>query len=178
MFTPRFTAVVVATVIAGFLSVVRAQDIEVEVDPLAYMLKGYSVHGALAEKNLRVDLGVFGIEVPDAIHGNTGMTQFTQGVGLKAQYSFSEDRSGVFVGIGTDYSWTRYGSGGTQTQEAAPSVGVNFGYRFPIGSSGLYVTPWIGLDYTFASKQVAVGTQTFNQSSLRVFPTIHAGWRF
>lgn len=178
MFLSRIGLAVVVSILAGQLSVLRAQDLEIEIDPIAYVLKGFSVHGAVAEQHVRVDLGVFGIEVPDGIHGNDGMTQFTKGVGLKVQYSFSEDRNGAFVGFGTDYSWTTYGAGADEITQSAPSVGINAGYRFTIGSSGLYVTPWIGIDHNFASKEINVETQTFTQSSIRFFPTVHVGWRF
>lgn len=161
-------------------STLRAQTVEVEVDPIAYALKGFSVHGALASENVRVDLGVFGIGVPEGFHGNTGMTQYSKGLGLKAQYFFDAERSGAFVGIGTDYSWSTFGDAATNAEvtQGAPSVGINLGYRFNIGTSGLYIVPWLGLDYTFASKTIDVGTKTFSQSSFRPFPTVHIGWKF
>src|SRR5687767_8761741 len=84
--------------------VVRAEPshfhADMEVDPTAYILDGYSLHVGLGWKRLRVDLGAFAIAVPEAIHGNEGFSSSFDGFGAKLQlFPFGEQRGG-FVGIG------------------------------------------------------------------------------
>lgn len=56
--------------------------------------------------------------------------------------------------------------------------GVRGGYRQPIGGSGLYVVPWVGVSYGFRTEDVVVAGETFESGAWTVFPTVHIGWRF
>src|SRR5688500_19215795 len=82
--------------------VVRAEPshfhADMEVDPTAYVLDGYSLHVGLGWKRLRVDLGAFALAVPAAIHGNDGFSAAFDGFGAKLQYFPLRPQRGLFVG--------------------------------------------------------------------------------
>lgn len=49
--------------------------------------------------------------------------------------------------------------------------------RFNLGA-GFYATPWLGLNYDFKAKDVALGGETFEGSNWLVFPAVHLGRSF
>jgi hypothetical protein len=61
----------------------RKSRFELEIDPIAYVLNGYSVHGIYVFNKTRFDIGVFGIEQPEGFDGNDGFKVKIQGVGAK-----------------------------------------------------------------------------------------------
>jgi hypothetical protein len=61
---------------------------EIEADPIAYGLKGFSGHlgRQVAGGAGRLQIGVLGADVPEAWHGNDGVTQRARGVTATADY--------------------------------------------------------------------------------------------
>jgi hypothetical protein len=55
---------------------------EAEADPTAYALKGFSAHVGhpISDGRLRFQIGAFGAETPEWIHGNSGFTENSRGV--------------------------------------------------------------------------------------------------
>jgi hypothetical protein len=157
----------------------RALGVDIEVDPLAYALGGASVHAGLHIKRVRLDLGVFSLPVPEAIHGNEGFHAQGHGFGLKADWFVKEGNKGLHLGVQTDLTHQ------TVTEEESTetaryrelAVGGRVGYRIQ-HKSGLYVDPWVGLAYrTNTPTELELGDRTFTQSKLMPFPTLHVGWR-
>ncbi|NML21252.1 autotransporter outer membrane beta-barrel domain-containing protein [Pseudoflavitalea sp. G-6-1-2] len=164
--------------------------IELEVDPIAYFLKGYSFHAGYQLNRIRYDVGVFGLETPEAFTSNDDYLEKSNGVGIKADYLLGKKAGGFFVGLEADYTWTKVSikksTVPSQTGEAF-AAGIRGGYRIMFGRSanaqkGFYLTPWIGIDRIFHTKNVhfpAQGTRAkYKQEDWRFFPTIHLGWRF
>jgi hypothetical protein len=156
-----------------------AAQVEVEVDPIAYALNGFSLHVAKVLGSVRVNVGTFGIEVPSSIHGNDGWSERMRGAGVKVDYLGSRI-DGWFVGVDGGYMRNRYALTATGESEARDviGVGVRAGYRLPLGGRGLYVAPWVGLSYEFNGDDVAIDGQSFDRTGVRLFPTVHVGWRF
>lgn len=153
-------------------------QVEVEADPIAYALNGFSLHVASMVGSARVSVGTFGIDVPEWLHGNDGWDASFRGVGVKLDYLGSRV-DGYFVGIDGGYMRMSYGlDGGPAVKRDEIGVGVRGGYRMDIGKSGLYVSPWVGLGYTFRGRDVVIGEERFDHKPITVFPTIHIGWRF
>jgi hypothetical protein len=129
-----------------------AAQIEVEIDPIAYAFNGFSLHLAKVLGSARVNVGTFGIDVPGAFHGNDGWTETMRGAGVKVDYLGSRS-DGFFVGVDGGYMRNRYalvggGDGDAEVRDIV-GVGIRGGYRLPLGGSGLYVAPWVGLSYNF-----------------------------
>jgi hypothetical protein len=166
------------SVIAAFPATATAQ-VEVEVDPIAYALHGYSLHVAKVLGRTRLDVGAFGVEVPSRVHGNEGWTATMRGVGLKWDYVGSSSY-GAFVGVDPGYVQARYTVDATGQSETRGIIGIGIrgGYRLPLGPRGLYVTPWASVSYNLGGDEVRIGNARFARKSVEIFPTIHIGWRF
>jgi hypothetical protein len=153
--------------------------LDVEVDPLAYVLKGYSLHVALGWKRFRVDLGAFAMEVPGEIQGNKDFDVSFTGYGAKLQYfAFAEQHRG-FVGVDANVGRQLLERVGTtmSSRDLRVSLGVNAGWRFMLGQR-LYATTWIGVSYGTKTNDVNLAGATYTTSRINVFPAVHLGYRF
>ena len=154
---------------------------EVEADPTAYALSGYSVHvaDAIFDGKSRLQVGAFAAETPEWIHGNSGWTEKSHGATFKFDYFPLRPLKGLFIGLDSNYARVRYTL--HQTNESVyqnvVGLGPRIGYRFEIGKH-LYISPWVSVDYQFGAKDVTLSGKTFEQGKIAVFPAIHLGWRF
>ena len=150
-----------------------------ETDPLAFALKGYSLHVARESGSYRLSAGVFAADVPEWVHGNEGFESSVRGVGLKLHYYLSPSRSGAFVG--TELSSVRTRIERTDLSQAVSrdslNVGVEAGYRHELGR-GFYVTPWVAVSYDLDAADVPVGDRVFKWRAAGGFAAIHLGYRF
>ncbi len=157
---------------------------ELEADPIAYFLKGYSFHAGYQKKSFRYDAGIFGLDVPKAFSKNSNFCERTKGFGFKIDYVGAEAK-GWFVGVETDYTWIN-ATYKTTNQEANGNelgIGLRGGYRFLFGKPdrlhrGFYLAPWVGLDKVMATSKIAFKEADYKHGTIRIFPTVHAGWRF
>jgi hypothetical protein len=151
---------------------------EVEVDPVAYALSGYSAHVGYRSGALRTDLGLYGAKVPETWHGNTGWTERTRGFGAKIDTVCSG--KGWFAGIEVNYGQTKYTlrDAGESVTRSGVTAGARIGYRFTLGRSHLYIAPWMGLNYNFGELGASIGGTNFKEHRIGLFPTIHLGWAF
>jgi hypothetical protein len=156
---------------------------EIEVDPLAYLLKGYSVHGIYNHNHLRFDLGYFGIEIPGEWIGNENYTIRNTGFGLKINYMLKKV-NGLYSGIDFGYGETTATENESKLQDKGHnlSLGTHLGYRiflFPNQKNalnGLYLTPWAGISYNHVYDKIKF--ENYKNSKLGYFATFHIGYRF
>lgn len=151
---------------------------DVESDPVAFALKGYSAHLGYRFDVFRVSIGTFGADIPEVFHGNEGWSARATGVGAKIEWAGTG--RGLFAGIEANRSRTRFTLLETaeRTARSGSSSGVRVGYRIEFGRAGLYVAPWLGLLYSFGERGVTVADRTFDEKAVLLFPTVHVGWRF
>jgi hypothetical protein len=156
-----------------------AAQMEVEADPFAYALNGFSLHLASVQGSARVSIGTFGIDIPHFFHGNDGWSSSMRGAGLKLDY-LGRRSDGVFAGVDGNYMRMSYSLDATPERSKRDEItlGLRGGYRLPIGGGGLYLAPWVGVGYTFGGGDVTIGDQLFEHRAINVFPTVHVGWRF
>lgn len=155
-----------------------AAQVEVEVDPFAYALGGFSLHVAGFLGSQRFSVGTFGIDVPRFLHGDDDWSVVMRGAGIKWDF-LGADSDGFFLGADANYmrmSYTLDEAARTEKQDEY-TVGLRGGYRWPIGRSRFYLTPWIGVGYS-SGDDVTIEGSTFEHSPINVFPTVHVGWRF
>ncbi len=155
------------------------RGLEVETDPIAWALDGFSLHAATLVGPTRLNVGVFGIEIPTGFHGNDGWTSTMRGAGMKWDW-VGDSSEGLFAGIDGGWMQTRYSldDGGGREERDVFGLGLRGGYRYLLGSRGLYVSPWVSVSYNALGDQVAIGDATFDRSRIIVFPTLHIGWSF
>jgi hypothetical protein len=165
----------------NFLSIAAYAQWEVEADPAAYALSGYSVHiaHAIFDGKSRLQLGAFGAETPEWVHGNPGWTEKSHGVTFKVDYFPLQPLRGLFIGFDGNYARVRYTLQETNEKAYQNIVGLGprIGYRFELGKH-FYISPWVSFDYQVGAKDVKISGKTFEQGKLAIFPAIHLGWRF
>jgi hypothetical protein len=149
---------------------------DLELDPTAYVLGGYSIHAGLAFRYVRLDLGAYAMTVPELVHKNEGFVASFDGYGVKVQVFPFAEQSGAFVGIdgGVTRSLVRLKGTELAARATMVGVGVDAGYRFDL-VGGLYATPWVGVSRSFGAEPVALGGRTFEMSPWVVFPAVHLG---
>ncbi len=158
--------------------------LELEVDPFAYFLKGYSLHLGYSIPFLRFSLGVFGVQQPDFVLKNPDLNVFTSGLDLKTDF-LPQKIKGFLWGVQSTYSTDVISlkAGRLRVKHSGINIGVRGGYRFMLGQvskdyNGLYIVPWIALLYSPDATKIPLGGTLYHQPKLFLFPTIHAGWRF
>jgi hypothetical protein len=152
---------------------------DVEVDPTAYIFNGNSLHVGLGYRRWRLDLGNFGLDLPEFAEPNSGFDASGNGYGLKLQWFPLAEQAGLFVGVEAavarmNISQRSTGVAATQKQF---SSGVNAGYRFSLPAD-FYVTAWAGLSYAVGARDVAFDGADYEMNPWRVFPAVHMGYQF
>lgn len=153
---------------------------DIEIDPAAYALRGYSVHLGLNAGHLRYDLGAYAADVPRWARGNEGFDVSMRGFGIKAQYFFDGERhEGWFVGAGFGPTQERLKNrtAGAQLSRTLYGLGAEAGYRFDLGR-GFYATPWVGFDYMPRARDVDVSGKVYEDKRVMPFAAVHLGYRF
>lgn len=157
---------------------------EIEVDPLAYILKGYSLHAAITYGSFRSSAGVFAIEQPSFFIDNDAFSVYSSGFDIKTDYLFGKI-NGWHSGVQVTYGRENVTLKETQQEQEVwgLSIGIRGGYRFMFGKaanhwSGLYINPWVAFIYSPDPVTITNGSQQYQQSSFSPFPAVHIGWRF
>lgn len=152
--------------------------IALEVDPLAYVMKGHSVHLLYqSQSGFVVDAGAFGLELPEAFEPNDGFRTKFNGYGLKFYY-IGPKQAGFYLGaqVGRSKYTVTQENGGSEQKAWITSAGPLIGYRFRWGP--LYFSPWIGYDFVFDPPELDFGSDKYKFKETNVFPTIHLGIQF
>jgi hypothetical protein len=152
--------------------------LDVEVDPIAYALGGYSVHAGLRYQRLRFDLGAFAAEVPEGMHGQDGFEQYAGGFGVKVDYTPFEALDGLMFGASLNVirEDVRSEASGRAASARRVSVGGRVGYEIDV-AGGFYVLPWFGVDVFFQDRAVTLDGERFDPGQVILFPTVHLGYR-
>ncbi len=157
----------------------RDLHLDVEVDPTAYILSGYSVHVGLGYQRVRLDLGVFAMDLPEMFHGNEGWDASFDGAGAKVQwFPFAEQR-GLWVdaSIGVSRRTATLVETGRSQRDTTLGIGIDAGYRFALPYN-LYVTPWAGISRDLEDTDVMLDGKRFTKSAWTPFAAVHIGYRF
>jgi len=175
------TTLLAAALVTSATSIGSASSIhgDIEVDPTAYVLDGYSLHVGIGYEHLRLDLGNFAMELPQFVHGDDGFNVAFDGYGAKLQYWVRSDQTGLFAGIdaGVVRVHAHLQGSDLSADDTQIGAGVHAGYRLSL-PAGFYATAWLGVGYAFSADNVMLGGKTYDASPFSVFPAIHLGYRF
>ncbi|HYP99885.1 MAG TPA: hypothetical protein VER96_14515 [Polyangiaceae bacterium] len=151
---------------------------DLELDPTAYVLDGFSLHVGLGWDALRIDLGVFGLAVPEFVHRQRDFDVAFDGYGVKAQYFPFAKQRGLFVGVDAAYSRALIRLRGSElaARDNQLALGMNAGVRCYVAGD-FYITPWLGVGHSFGADDVSLGGKTFAANPLLIFPAVHLGYR-
>ena len=155
-------------------------QIDIEVEPIAYILGGAGVTIGYRVGSWRYAIEVYGLNVPERLHGNEGFDAAGLGVELHIEHFF-DDRAGGFH-FGPELALSRldvtHRESGETTGRLNYSVGLRGGYRWYTGVGGLYLNPVGGFMYTLNAADIELADESFETGSLTPFVTVGAGWRF
>lgn len=153
---------------------------DIDIDPIAYTMNGFSIHGGYIMGALRFDLGVYGLDLPEWIHNNDDFKASFVGAGWKIDRFFKGYADGFFAGLegGVAKMNVTHKSSNIEKDQIGYSVGVRTGYRWNTGLGNIFITPWFGLGYNLNPKDVTIEGDTFESARLQPFPTVHIGWKF
>ena len=185
------TLIILIATVASFIyspdSYAQEKEIarlEVEADPLAYVLNGYSVHVGITYGKFRSSIGTFGIKQPSFQLDNEAFSVYSSGFDLKTDYLFGKTK-GFHAGLQLTYGKDKIGLKGSADKENlwGLNIGARGGYRFMFGKAenkyrGFYINPWAALIYSANAKTINRGAEAYKQSSVSIFPAVHVGWRF
>jgi len=152
------------------LSISNASQWAIETDPLAYLFKGYSLHLLHQKDQYCLDIGVFGLTLPnDALNHPTHDVNMN-GFGLKLDYFIEFLSPSLFVGIQEN---------SIQFQQKHEKIwrhdlGVRFGYLGNFGSTSFYWQPWSAWGPTISDDKFSSGTQIPNS----FFMALHLRYHF
>lgn len=158
----------------------EVQRFEVEVEPVAYILNGAGVTGAYQRGRWNYSIEVFGLEIPESLHGDERFGVSTLGAELQAERFFGAPEAGFFAGpeIGVSNLEVTHQASSTRESRMQYSVGLRGGYRWYTGLGDLYLSPVAGLVYTLNSEAIEVEGESFESGSLTPFATVGIGWSF
>lgn len=153
--------------------------VDLEIDPTAYALSGYSLHAGIGYRQLRLDVGAFGMALPAFAVNNDAFDVSFSGFGAKLQYFPLHEQRGGFVGIDAGVLWSVAERTGTTmaARDRQASVGIHAGWRFTFADR-FYATPWLGVSRAFGVDDVMLGGSTYKPDRIQVFPAVHLGVRF
>jgi hypothetical protein len=153
--------------------------VDLEVDPTAYLMSGYSLHVGVGWTHFRLDLGVYGMDIPSFAHGNPGWDVTFDGAGAKLQWFPLAEQRGLFVDISGGLARQRVtlAASGASHRDTDLAAGASAGWRFML-PRGFYASPWAGLNYTFDGADVMLDGERFKTTRLVPFAAVHLGVRF
>ncbi len=176
-----FLTAVILLVAAGPAPAQQApRHLDLEVEPLAYAFGGAGGHVAYQTGSWKYEIEVFGLQIPESLHGNDSFTASPLGAELHFEHFFSEDSGGFYVGpeAGIVRLDLTHQASGTSEQHTRYSIGVRGGYQWYPGLGNLYVSPVIGVSYTLNSEPITIGGDTFESAPVGPWGTVGIGWSF
>lgn len=158
----------------------RNSGFDIDIDPIAYTLNGFSIHGGYTTGAWRFDLGMFGLDIPEWLHGNENFEASFIGAGWKVDRFFKGHADGFFAGIEGNISRmdVTHKASNSDKDQVGTSIGIRGGYRWNPGLGKLFVTPWMSLGYNINSKDIVIEGDSFEATDFQLFPTVHIGWAF
>jgi hypothetical protein len=158
---------------------------EIEIDPIAYLLKGYSLHAIYQPAKFRFDLATYGLQIPGKLQGKEGFNLKMQGFGGKVHYLL-QGTKGFYTGLGIGYSLTEATHKESKVQDKGKFIGIGpeLGYRLFFKKpkdgiyKGLYLQPWISYGYSISLNKIEFEHVNYNQNPWEYFITFHIGYRF
>lgn len=178
-------ALLILLISAAYYSETHAQSpgergFDIDIDPIAFALNGFSIHGGYVTGAYRFDLGIFGLDFPEWIHGNEDFDSSFMGAGWKVDRFFKGYADGFFAGVDGGVTQLRatHTTTGNEKDRLQYMLGVRTGYRWNTGLGNLFVTPWIGFGYVLNADDIEIDGDLYESSAFTPFPTIHVGWKF
>jgi len=165
-------------------------DLRVDVEPAAYVLRGYSVHLRVAtpwHPRLVAGVGAYGFDMPslliDLAPGNRDEAWDVRlSLGTNVFFDY-------FLGAHADHGWLagaqlgvqhyRIRHGGDEQTVVTLLVLARVGYEWHPFAQGFYLFPWLGAAIgPVIGGQTMVGGDTYDVAPVVPYGAVELGWRF
>lgn len=158
----------------------HAGPVDLTVEPLAYVFGGAGGHVAVHVNDWKYEVEVFGLEIPEPLHGNDGFRASPLGGELHVEHFFGDSLHGFYAGpeAGLVRLDVTHRLSGRSERHLRYSVGMRGGYRWYPGLENLYISPVIGVSYTLNGEPITIGNDTFETAPLGPWGTVGLGWSF
>lgn len=162
----------------------QSKCFEMETDPTSFFSNGYNFNFGYSIPHWAVRLVPYKTELPESLHGNTGLKQNMIGVAFDLDYFFNQNNNGLFVGSVVLYSKDELENSNKQKiANDQLSTGFRIGYRImPFKKqreslNGFYITPFIAPFYTSAADVVFTNGNSFEYKQFQFWGGVHLGYR-
>ena len=166
--------------------------LSVEIDPLSFILKGYSFHmkyQPMFSERVLIGIGTYGLDVPEWVV-NSDKDNRDKGWDVRIRRSFFVN--GEYFPKKANYGWFIGEQIGLQSfrvsnrSEVLGSSDFNTillmtyaGYSWHPYKGSFYIKPWVGLGYLEKIDGInRIGTMRYDVGPLYPFFTFHAGYTF
>ena len=158
--------------------------LEVEVEPAAFIFRGYSLNFGYQTGPFRISVKSFAVNQPILFVGNTYFAVQSSGIGFEVDYLF-RPRSTPFLGLLSDYHSDQVftaSSTGSGLRRSV-SAGLRAGYRyFPAqpGSRyrGIYLSGSVAAFSKLGNTEVEVAGHRYGRRALYLIPAVNVGYHF
>jgi hypothetical protein len=155
-------------------------SVDVELDPIDFILGGYRIHAGYIRNPIRYDVGILSVKIPEVFYGNDQFDYEIAGVVARMDYLFGTYQK-WFVGMEGTWMNNTYTHIPTKVSETRRPflLAARIGYRF-LFFDHLAITPWVGLGALLnkGNEYVIINGDKFKVSTFNIFPTLHLGWAF
>lgn len=152
-----------------------------EIDPFAYMYDGYSVHVGKQTGPLRLDLGVFAMDIPEFaeeyMYDSEDFDIKFKGLGIKLDYFIEKN---IFIGLDSNVQKREYihHTTNSKVEKTVAFVGVRTGFNYELNKN-LYFSPWFGVSKNITgNEKITVSTSSVETGEYDYFLTAHIGYKF
>jgi len=156
------------------------RHLDLEVEPLAYAFGGAGGHVGVQVDAWKYEAEVFGLTIPQSLHGNDNFTATPLGVEFHFERRFDDGPGGFYTGpeVGVVRHELKHDASGTSERHMRYSVGVRGGYTWYPGLGNLYISPVVGVSYTLNGSDVTIEGDTFESAPVDPWGTVGIGWSF
>ncbi|WP_116106052.1 hypothetical protein [Lewinella sp. IMCC34191] len=158
--------------------------LEVELEPAAFIFRGYSINIGYQTGPIRISVKSFAANQPRLILGNTIFAIQSSGIGFEADYLF-RPRSTPFVGLLSDYHSDQLfaSSGGATGVRQSVSAGVRLGYRYFFAKlvkpyRGFYLSGSVAAFTKLSGAQLEIDGRNIPPRPLYLIPAVNVGYHF
>lgn len=166
--------------------------LSLEIDPVTFLFKGYSLHvryQPMFSKRLLIGAGTYALDLPDAI---VDLNRENRDIGWEARVRSAFMIYGEFYAKKANHGWFIGEQIGFQSlkvslaREQSGSASFNNlvlmtygGYSWHPYKGSFYIKPWVGIGYTRKVDGInRVGAIRYDVAPLLPFFTLHAGYTF
>ncbi|PPK88083.1 hypothetical protein CLV84_1046 [Neolewinella xylanilytica] len=170
--------------LCGQDSIPPSGHFEVELEPAAFIFRGYTLNMGFQSGPFRVSVKSFAVNQPRLFVGNQHVAVQSSGIGFEVNYLFRPGRT-PFVGALSDFYSDQLFARSTHGNglQKSVSAGVRIGYRHLFGEMatdyrGCYLSGSLAAFRKLDAGDLVIAGEHYAPRSLYLIPAVNVGYRF